>query len=54
MHDLTDDYPYRELFGLLRRSGFDGYTLCESPESLEPERFLRYYKALWMELTRAA
>ena len=53
LHDLTDDYPYRELFSLLRESGYDGYTLCESPESLEPERFLKYYRALWIELTRA-
>ena len=52
LHDFTDPYPYRELFTLLRQSGYDRYTLCESPESKEPERFLRYYKALWTELNR--
>jgi sugar phosphate isomerase/epimerase len=45
-------YPWRELFSLLRQSGYDRYTLCEAQESKEPERFLRWYKALWTELTR--
>lgn len=52
IHDLTDDYPYRELFRLLRESGYEGYTLIEAPASAEPERFLKYYRALWMELNR--
>ncbi len=46
-------YPWRELFALLRASGYDRYTLCEAAESKEPERFLRWYKALWTELARA-
>ncbi len=46
-------YPWRELFTLLAQSGYDRYTLCEAAESREPERFLRYYAALWKELTRA-
>lgn len=54
IHDLTDDYPYREFFALLRETGYERYTLVEVPESPEPERFLRYYKALWTELTRAS
>lgn len=45
-------YPWRELFALMRRSGYDRYTLCETQESKEPERFLRWYKALWTELVR--
>ena len=45
-------YPYRELFTLMRQAGYDRYTLCEAAESKEPERFLRWYKALWTELTR--
>jgi sugar phosphate isomerase/epimerase len=45
-------YPWRELFSLLRASGYDRYTLCEAAESKEPERFLRWYKALWTELNR--
>jgi hypothetical protein len=52
IHDLFPDYPYRELFALLNGSGYQGYTLCEAAESPQPERFLRYYKALWNELNR--
>jgi sugar phosphate isomerase/epimerase len=43
-------YPYRELFGLLRRTGYDRYTLAEIPESPEPLRLMRYYRALWEQL----
>ncbi len=43
-------YPYREFFSLLRASGYDRYTLAEVPESTEPVRFLRYYRALWESL----
>lgn len=50
---LANDYPYRELFGLLRSSGYDRYCLAEVAESKEPERFLQYYRALWLELNRA-
>lgn len=46
-------YPWRELLTLLAKSGYDRYTLCEAAESREPERFLRYYAALWKELTRS-
>ena len=46
------DYPWRELFTLFRKSNYDRYTLCEAQESKEPDRFLRWYKALWTELNR--
>ena len=52
INDLDNNYPWRELFGLMNKSGYDRYTLCEVAESKEPERFLRYYKALWAELSR--
>jgi len=53
--ELADEkYPYRELFTLLRQSGYSRYTLCEAQASKEPERFLRWYKALWTELCRPA
>jgi sugar phosphate isomerase/epimerase len=45
-------YPWRELFTLLRQAGYDRYTMCEAQESKEPERYLRWYKALWTELNR--
>jgi sugar phosphate isomerase/epimerase len=46
----TKPYPYREFFRLLRESGYDRCTLVEVPESPEPVRFMRYYRALWEEL----
>lgn len=53
INELAGDYPYRELFALLQKSKYERYTLCEAAESKEPERFLRWYRALWMELKRA-
>ena len=54
INDLSNNYPWRELFTLLRDSGYERYTLCEvDPPSKEPERFLHYYRALWTELNRA-
>jgi sugar phosphate isomerase/epimerase len=52
INELTNTYPWRELFTLLRKSGYEGYTLCECAASPEPERFLRYYRSLWTELNR--
>ncbi|MBA3975257.1 MAG: xylose isomerase [Candidatus Solibacter sp.] len=45
-------YPWRELFQLLRASKYDRYMLMECAESKEPERFMRFYAALWRELAR--
>ena len=51
MHELTDRrYPYREFFGLLRSTGYAGYTFAEAGESKDPERVMRYYRALWEAL----
>ena len=54
--DASGAYPYRELFRLLRASGYDRYTLCEvgktPPDIATGEEFLRYYKALWQELAK--
>ena len=41
------EYPWQELFGLLKASGYDGFMLAEIPGSPEPERLLKYYRALW-------
>jgi sugar phosphate isomerase/epimerase len=46
-------YPWRELFSLLRQSGYEGFTLAEIQDSPDRERLLKYYRALWLELTRA-
>lgn len=49
LRDLTDEsYPWRELFGLLKRQNYEGFTLAEIPESRDPERVLRYFRALWL------
>jgi len=41
------EYPYRELFSLLKEVGYEGFCCAEIPESPEPERLMRYYKALF-------
>ena len=41
------EYPWRELFRLLKADGYSGYTLAEIAHSPEPERLMGYYKALW-------
>jgi sugar phosphate isomerase/epimerase len=55
--DQTGEYPYRELFRLLRESGYNRFTLIELgkpiPDEVSGTELLRYYKALWSELCRA-
>jgi sugar phosphate isomerase/epimerase len=50
MRDLyLEDYPYRELFRLLRADGFTGYCDCEvSRVSCEPIEFMKYYRAMFL------
>ncbi|GBD35635.1 hypothetical protein HRbin36_00748 [bacterium HR36] len=55
INELYSNYPWRELFALLRQCGYDRYTLAEipgTPDVASGERLLRYYKALWQELLR--
>lgn len=53
IHDLFDtSYPYRELFGLLQAQNYDGWCLSESPATTDPLRVMRYYRALFLELTK--
>jgi sugar phosphate isomerase/epimerase len=48
LRDLYEEsYPWRELFMLLDQQGYEGFTLAEIPESPDPERVLRYFRALW-------
>lgn len=56
INDLwREDYPWRELFALLKQSGYERFTMIElSYDMSTPEdavKLLRYYKALWRELT---
>ena len=44
------EYPWRELFALLKDSNYDGYCLAEIPGSTDPERVMNYYRALWTDL----
>jgi sugar phosphate isomerase/epimerase len=54
INELADsNYPWRELFTLLKQARYERYTLMECQESPQPERFLRWYRALWRELQRA-
>lgn len=47
LRDLyLEEYPWRELLCLLRDSGFQGYACAEIPESGDPLRVMRYFRAL--------
>ena len=53
--DLRSAYPWRELFTLLGESGFDGFTLCEFPETVPASNgatWLGDYRARWESLKR--
>lgn len=45
-------YPWRELFSLLKQTGYNRFTLAEIQDSSDSDRLLRYYRALWTELSR--
>lgn len=49
IHDLYDerDYPWSELFALLRARSFDGWTALEGPGSADGLRVMRYYSKVW-------
>jgi sugar phosphate isomerase/epimerase len=46
------EYPWRELFRLMKDAGYNRYCLAEIPESSDPIRLMHYYRALWIELCR--
>lgn len=50
MRDLyLEEYPWRRLLGLLRKSGYQGYCCAElGSESGDPLRVMRYYRALFL------
>jgi sugar phosphate isomerase/epimerase len=53
MHELWEEYPYRRLFELLQQSGYQGYCDAEIPESAEPIRLMKYYRACFLALQSA-
>ncbi|MBM3458225.1 MAG: TIM barrel protein [Armatimonadetes bacterium] len=55
INNLWSDYPYRELFRLLREAKYDRWTLCEVGTAVRPEDgvlFFQCYRGLWRELAR--
>ena len=46
------EYPWRELFTLLKESGYQGFTLAEIAGSSDSIRLMNFYRALWTELNR--
>lgn len=54
INELHSAYPWRELFECLKQADYDRYTLAEIPGTSDVasgERLLRYYKALWEQLS---
>lgn len=49
MRDLyLDEYPFRKLLARLNETGFSGFCLAEIPESPDPIRVMRYFRALFL------
>ncbi len=48
MRDLFVDYPWRPLLGGLSAMSFSGYCFAEIPESSDPVRVLKYFRALFL------
>ena len=49
MRDLfVEEYPWRKLIGLLAGISYSGYCCAEIPESGDPLRVMRYFRALFL------
>jgi sugar phosphate isomerase/epimerase len=49
MRDLfVEDYPWRKFLKLLNGTGYQGFCCAEIPESPDPLRVMRYYRALFL------
>src|SRR5918993_926300 len=48
MRDLFDDYPSRALIQALVAMKFEGYCFAEIPESADPVRVLKYFRAVFL------
>lgn len=46
------EYPWRELFRLMKQAQYNRYCLIEIADNPDPLRLMRYYRALWLELCR--
>lgn len=54
INELTNEYPWLELFSLLQGMNFNGFCLAEIMGNPEPERFLGYYRALFNAYNKIA
>lgn len=48
IRELWNEYPWRQLFSLLSKSGYTGYCDAEINASADPIRLLNYYRALFL------
>lgn len=49
LRDLyLENYPFRRLFVRLKEIDYDGYCFAEVPESTDPVRVMKYFRALWL------
>lgn len=52
IHDLISNYPWRELFALLKAADFNGWTLLEEgSQTADPIRVMKYYRIVWETMT---
>ena len=55
IHDLISDYPWMELFALLKQIRYQGWLLVEEGKTTaDPLRVMRYYRALWQYMMATA
>ncbi|HXT60762.1 MAG TPA: sugar phosphate isomerase/epimerase family protein [Pirellulales bacterium] len=48
IHDMVSNYPWPDLFALLKGANFEGWTLLEEgAATADPIRVMRYYRLLW-------
>ena len=48
IRELSTEYPWRQLFSLLSKSGYKGYCDAEINASADPIRLLSYYRTLFL------
>lgn len=49
MRDLfLEEYPFRQLLTSLNAINFTGFCFAEIPQSSDPVRVMKYYRALWL------
>jgi sugar phosphate isomerase/epimerase len=49
MRDLfLEEYPFRKLLTSLNGINFTGFCFAEIPQSTDPVRVMKYYRALWL------